>query len=172
MKPKNKFYIFIYGNCQRGLPDHMLLKNAKFVKMDRVKGWIMIDMGGIPIVTKPRTSIIRSAILVEVYEIDRSDIINFDHYYHCPKNTDRELIKSMSGTEGILYFSVEGKSLIKGRGMFVNRGDWNTYTRKNKIKEDRRKKRRKEENEADEKAPPPKILPNVNNLKGDLNEQI
>lgn len=159
IKKQRKFKIFVYGNCQRGLSEHRMLKNAKYEGLDYINGWLMLDMGGMAMVIKPRSKMIKPNIVVEVYTIMESEIFKFDSYYKCPKNMTRELVKSGRGVLGILYFAEEHKSAIKGRGYGVPNGDWQTYQKKKEKKEKRRKERREEE----DKTPAPREEVNLNN---------
>lgn len=139
---EKKYQLFIYGYCQKGQRDHNHLKECKYKNMDIIKGWNMILLNDFPIAVKNKNIYnMGSMIIVEHYEVTESVIHNLDKYFNVPEYYNRDIVKTVTGKRGILYFAEENKSKLKGTGTFIPNGDWLSFQKYENKKELTKKRR-------------------------------
>lgn len=110
--------VAVYGTLKKGRGNHGLMMDSEFINKETVKGFIMYNVGGFPVVYRD----INHSIVVEVYEVSQHVLeSNLDPLEGHPNWYKREQIETTVGTAW-LYIMTDDRYRVQDR--LINSGEF------------------------------------------------
>ncbi len=121
------FNVHVYGTLRKGFGNHGYLRNSRFVGVDRIRGFRMIDLGNFPMAIPTENP--NCSLVIETYEINDKtlEILNeLEGFVEGRENNlyERAEALSDSGIRGFIYYGTE-KDRENCPG--IVEGDWKLY---------------------------------------------
>ena len=118
LKERKDMRVFTYGTLRKGEYNHVFLNKAHFEGVFELDGFIMRDIGGIPMVEFGDGSIV-----AERYRINNGILQNLDALEGVPFLYVRTALK-IDGDNCYIYLKPAGR---RGTAPIVEGGDWKKY---------------------------------------------
>ncbi len=110
--------LFVYGTLMRGEPGHATLEKARFVELARTEArYTLVELG----VHAGLLDAGSTAVVGEVYELDRHAMLACDKHCDHPARFRRDWIDLAGGTRAYAYFVHSDQARARRR---LHGGDW------------------------------------------------
>lgn len=120
-----KTRVFVYGTLRQGEVNAYLLEGARFLGEHKtLPKYQMYDLGAYPGLVSGGST----AIIGEVYEVDRNQFARLDQLEAYPQLYDRQLIPTQWGMAWVYLY----RASLAGR-KYVVEGDWVSYRQSRKL---------------------------------------
>ena len=114
--------VFVYGTLRKGMSNHHLLKDSKYLGEFRQNvGFDMVDLGAFPALV-PYSGEFPLPVTLEAYEVDDSTLQSLDRLEGYPSFYNRKLI-NVKDINGYVYYLNDNKYNYK----HIKNGDWLEY---------------------------------------------
>lgn len=111
--------VFVYGSLRKELHNDYLLENSTLLGLSKTHPeWTLFDLGAFPAAVPSGST----AILGEVYEVDKRTLNELDQLEMCPTWYQRKLIDTDYGAAWIFYLQAVDSDCAE-----VKAGDWKSY---------------------------------------------
>lgn len=114
--------VAVYGSLRKGLHNHRVIRDSRFVSKGMVKGFGMYSLGLYPALSRVGK---KNDVVVEVYDVNSTTMERLDQLEGFPKYYNRKLAPvNVNGVEMVAWIYYMEGELEKP---FVEGGDWTKF---------------------------------------------